>query len=306
MIIIGAGLAGCIAAHLMPQAIIYESLNMPDLIKSHKAVLRFRSDAVSNVTGIPFREVTVRKGIFYRGNFHQPSINLANMYSQKVVGRITDRSIWNIDTVTRWVAPENLHSQMIDQLGERVELGKEVDIEYLKEARVPVVSTIPMYGLSSFFQDANFDVEFNYKKIHVIRATIANCDVHQTVYFPDPTLAFYRVSITGSELIAEYMPDDNSDSANTRLLESILRNVFGLDVKLDQLSLQETSQRHGKISEIDEKKRRKFIHYMTTNHGVYSLGRFATWRNILLDDIVKDAKQIKKMIELDQYERRLI
>ena len=43
------------------------------------------------------------------------------------------------------------------------------------------------------------------------------------------------------------------------------------------------------------------MHKMTVDHGVYSLGRFATWRNILLDDVVKDIDVIKSMMGQDKY-----
>lgn len=41
-------------------------------------------------------------------------------------------------------------------------------------------------------------------------------------------------------------------------------------------------------------------------YGIYSLGRFATWRQILMDDVVKDVKVIEQLIEQrDNYSRRL-
>ena len=55
----------------------------------------------------------------------------------------------------------------------------------------------------------------------------------------------------------------------------------------------------------DEQKRRMVISKLTSNYNVYSLGRFATWRNILLDDVLNDIYQIKKLIESDSYTKRL-
>jgi hypothetical protein len=36
---------------------------------------------------------------------------------------------------------------------------------------------------------------------------------------------------------------------------------------------------------------------LTHEHNVFSLGRFATWRNILLDDVVDDIVQVKRLLK---------
>jgi hypothetical protein len=36
---------------------------------------------------------------------------------------------------------------------------------------------------------------------------------------------------------------------------------------------------------------------LTHERNIYSLGRFATWRNILLDDVVDDIAAIKKLLK---------
>ena len=60
MDIVGTGLSGLIAAHIWPNANVFEL--SPSPIEQHKALLRFRSDVVSQVTGIEFKRVKVRKG----------------------------------------------------------------------------------------------------------------------------------------------------------------------------------------------------------------------------------------------------
>ncbi len=81
--IIGAGLSGLIAAHAWPTAPVFEAL--PEA-QPHRALLRFRSDNVARLTGIEFKRVTVRKGLFWRGEYRTPTIALANAYSLKVLG----------------------------------------------------------------------------------------------------------------------------------------------------------------------------------------------------------------------------
>ena len=56
-------------------------------------------------------------------------------------------------------------------------------------------------------------------------------------------------------------------------------------------------QRYGKILPFDEEERQAFILWATETFGIYSLGRFATWRQILLDDLVRDIGVIKRLIE---------
>ena len=96
-IILGAGLSGLIAATQFPNATVFEA-NGPEHL-SHKAVLRFRSDSLSRLTGIPFRKVTVRKSIWHEGKHVAPNIQLANLYSFKTNGGYLDRSIWKLDPV---------------------------------------------------------------------------------------------------------------------------------------------------------------------------------------------------------------
>src|SRR5579862_9801404 len=111
--IFGAGLAGLIAACRFKNAEIFEA---SDRQEQHKALLRFRDKSVSELTGIPFKEVTVHKEIDYYGvTHHRCTIGFANMYARKVSGAIRGRSIWNLDTVKRYIAPENLYDQLVDR-----------------------------------------------------------------------------------------------------------------------------------------------------------------------------------------------
>ena len=75
-VIVGAGLAGLIAAHAWPQCPVLEQ--GPEPVERHRALLRFRSDAVAKLIGVEFRRVTVRKAIFHDGRFVPPDISLAN------------------------------------------------------------------------------------------------------------------------------------------------------------------------------------------------------------------------------------
>ena len=64
-------------------------------------------------------------------------------------------------------------------------------------------------------------------------------------------------------------------------------------------------QRFGKIEPIADDERKSLLFRITHEHGVYSLGRFATWRNILLDDVVDDIVAIKRLARAAPYEIRM-
>ena len=93
-------MAGLIAGIYNPKAIIYEKNKTP--IENHKALLRFRSDEVSKLTGIKFRKVFVIKSIWSEGEEKYPSPRLVAMYSKKVTGSYENRSIIDISTTTRY------------------------------------------------------------------------------------------------------------------------------------------------------------------------------------------------------------
>ncbi len=64
-------------------------------------------------------------------------------------------------------------------------------------------------------------------------------------------------------------------------------------------------QRYGKISPLPAQQRQALLLRLTREFGVYSLGRFATWRNLLLDDLPQDAERIRALLRMSAYEREL-
>jgi len=298
-IIIGAGLAGLLAAHAWPTARIYESAPAPR--QQHKAVLRFRTDAVSRLTGIEFRKVTVRKGIFFADAFVAPSIRLHNLYSRKVLGgALRDRSIWSVDPAERFIAPEDFYDQLIEAANHRIQWA--VGLPALGDAlgKQPVISTIPLPVMLAHLCCEGFEAESSdYQKqaIRVSRWRIPDCDLYQTVYFPELSTPIYRASITGDLLIVEevhakWNPEEEP-------LQWV-RRAFGLSSDTEAFEpLGETVQQYGKIDSLDPTVRKRLLYRLTSQHQVYSLGRFATWRNILLDDVINDIAVIKRLLRAD-------
>jgi hypothetical protein len=282
MQIIGAGLAGLLSANVFPKAGIMEAQNRDKI--EHKALLRFRSNAVAEATGVEFRKVIVHKGIWHDDKFVEPSIKLSNLYSQKVIGMLADRSIWNLQPATRYIAPDDFLSQLIDNCGNRIEWNCTFDIGMLSG---PAISTMPMSVLSAMLQVSDVPA-FKYAPIVVYRAVVHNSDVFQTVYFTNAETPIYRASITGSTLIIEAM-----SAISDTDIATVMR-AFGI-CQYDEVGQQK--QKFGKIAAIDDEWRKSFILRASTKHNIYSVGRFATWKNILLDDVVHDLAVVKRLIK---------
>lgn len=289
MKIFGAGLAGLLAACHFQTAEIYEAKSKQE---SHKALLRFRTKAVGDAVGIDFKKVRVHKAIWYDGKFHQPNPMLANMYSKKVIGNLSDRSIWDIAPCDRYIAPEDFIDQLIERCAPRIHWDHPIISQDLI-AKSPVISTLPLSTMHDWVGTG--EVNFSCKSIVVRRYRITNADVYQTIYFPDPEMSLYRASITGGVLILESMH---------KAEDGIFPNAFGIS-QLDCIAIGCDIQSFGKINTIDDQWRKGFIYDLTTKYNIYSLGRYATWRNILLDDVLNDIAVVKKLMKINSYDRSL-
>lgn len=296
MKIYGAGIAGLLAGCVFQRATIFEAGSEGQA--QHKAVLRFRTSAVGDAVGIDFRKVRVHKGLWLDGKAVAPSIQLANWYSQKVVGRLADRSIWNLDAVDRFIAPEDFIAQLADRCRGRIQWDHTLNKDDVFNNNGPAISTLPMSLLHKWatqhagVNDAHAP-EFSYAPIVVQRWRIPNADVFQSVYFPSLSTNLYRASITGDLLIAEYV--DEADDTDD------LFDAFGI-VREECVPIERVSQRYGKIAKIDDAWRKKFIFELTHKHQIFSLGRFGTWRNLLLDDVLGDLSVLKKLMNTTTYD----
>jgi hypothetical protein len=294
--IVGAGLSGLIAAHAWPSIPVVEAAPEP---APHRALLRFRSENVANITGIEFRRVLVRKGLWSDGAYRPPTIALANSYARKVLGRVVgDRSIWNLEPVERWIAPDDFHERLLNNVGSRVMFEAPDDFG----GDQPFISTAPLpVALNTLGID--HDEDFSRAPIDVRRWRVMDCDAHQTVYFPDDDFSMYRASITGDTLIIESIAGTFFDSVR---VHSVIYDAFNIDLHGDCEPLGSVKQAYGKIVSLPDAQRRALLFELTTKHGCYSLGRFAQWRNILLDDVVKDIHVIKKLLQSDNYALRKV
>jgi hypothetical protein len=288
--IVGAGLAGLIAAHAWPSAEVLEASPAPRA--AHRALLRFRTDAVARLVGVEFRKVRVHKGIWADGAYHQPAIRWANLYAQKVlgVGQLKgDRSIWSLDPVDRFIAPDDLYEQLVAAVSDRIHWDCKVRFADLTN---PVISTAPMPVVLGAI-GVQHPLEFHRAPITVWRCKVPGADVFQTVYFPSAGFGVYRASLTGETMIIE------STSELGQWDVAAVEHAFGIKLDVQILSMERVEQRYGKIAPVDDSVRKQLLFKLTHEHKIYSLGRFATWRNILLDDVVADIDAIKRLLKAD-------
>lgn len=294
--IIGAGLTGLIAAHAWPNATLLEKAKEPRAM--HRALLRFRTDSVSRLTGVEFRKVRVRKDIYSEGHNKFPSIRLANQYSAKLLGgRIeNDRSIWNLDPVDRFIAPESIYEMLMESVRPRITFDFDAGESPQTLRSLPnddkIVSTIPLPTLLKIVGlPAAGDFDFFQAPIRVFRFRVPGADVFQTVYFPDPDLNVYRASMTGDLLIVECIESPAAGGPDDIYA---VADAFGFRGGINSLGNQ--GQQFGKIAPVPDDARRQLLFQLTQRFRIYSLGRFAVWRNILLDDVVQDIDVIKRLM----------
>jgi len=296
--IIGAGLSGLIAAHAFTDQHVIEAAPGPR--ENHKALLRFRSDAVARLTQIEFKAVEVRKGIWFnkKGGWVAPSIEIANLYSTKVLGQLLSRSIWDVAPVVRYIAPDDFYERLIDNAFGRIKWKSSAEFDRAGDADEPWISTAPLPSVIKALKIED-ELDFQRSPITVQRFRIPDCDVYQTVYFPSPHHSLYRASITGDTLILEFV----GRPYGTYMLD--VTEAFALKGGQPLLEMGSVKQEYGKIAPVDDNKRKALLGFLSSHHNIYSLGRFATWRNILLDDVVKDISVIKRLANMDRYEQRL-
>lgn len=304
--IIGAGYAGLLAAIRFPYATVIEAA--PEPKNKHNALLRFRSDVVSKLTDIPFKKVKVDKGIVQVGTEAHPTptiitkcdMQLANQYSEKVTGAIGGRSIWNLESCERYIAPPFFFEMLVGKVHDRIRYNTpltELDqgANYINTIPLPMmlkIANIQLYGV---------DVSFQKKEIIADQYEIGgDCDIYQTLYFTNPYYSVYRASITGNVLIVE-----RTGEGNPLPVDCILR-AFGISFKRSVKHISSLPQMYGKIMPLEKKLRDDLLFALTTNFNVFSVGRFATWRNILLDEVVDDLNTVERLIKSSDYSRNLL
>ena len=77
---------------------------------------------------------------------------------------------------------------------------------------------------------------------------------------------------------------------------------FGISgIVIDDLKI--NYQEYGKLIPCDTSAVKDFIHWASIEKGIYSLGRWGTHRQLLMDDVVSDIKVIDRLIRSRGYSR---
>lgn len=302
MHIIGSGLAGLLAGAMLRHKVTAIHEAQPSLPNNHSAVLRFRSPVVGEVLNIPFKKVRALKAM----HPWQNAVADALAYSAKTNGSYHLRSIMSADgqMSERYIAPGDLISQMANTLHKPVRFNALVDDEIMGMASEgPVISTIPMPALMNIL-GWDRSSEFRSRRGINIVGHVPGAEAYCSLYVPDPLLPFSRVSLTGDQLIvecgedfAEEIDDLPEVERMPRVRDQLLKALHMMGLDGVEMAYEAVPQKYAKILPIDEDERRAFIMWASTQHNIYSLGRFATWRpGLLLDDVVQDVRVIQRLI----------
>ena len=310
--ILGLGLSALLAAKAFPEARIFVpqfELSKFDPVKAHTAVLRFKTPLVGELAGVPTEKLLVYKGVWDGRRFITPDIRAANSYSRAVSGVISPRSILSVgaEPVVRYVPGESFVAELWRSVKSRVvgveSWGKVLALgELSKRNLTAAISTLPL----GVWDGVEVERDTSFTPIITFRHTVPIVDtqVVQTVYFPYHPTA-YRATLENSVLKVEcYKTPWESWRTYEEFISSVTK-PFGLNDIAAKWVLPEQVTYHklGKLKPptYDDAERRAKIFALTHNYGIYSLGRYATMRNIGLDDIAKDISVIKQLIEVDSY-----
>jgi len=293
MIIIGAGYSGLLAGCIFKSALIYEPNSEQYCRDKHKAVLRMKSDKIAEYLGIRFKKVKVHKSIWYDDWSVRPTPDMIHMYSKKVSGTISNRSISDIDTCTRFIPPSDFFDILLDQ---SCQVAFQKSNIYNNTFDEPVINTKSLADMLKAKAIPN-DLDLEAKPIYVNQFRIKNCDSYSTVYYPHPDWAAYRATLNGDMLIVESVSQPTKvDFADVYRSFSINQDDIAGHVVKDHKQVQ------GKVNSIPNDIRSGLLLDLTMKHKVYSLGRVATWRpKVMLDDVFDDIFKIRRLMQNGRY-----
>jgi hypothetical protein len=299
VIIIGAGMAGLLAARMLGHHKVAVWEKQTALPNNHHAVLRFRTSQVGDILGIPFKRVNMIKDVLPWQNPIADS--LAYSYKNTSAYR-SDRSVTKgLVSEERYIAPPDLIERMAE--GVQIEFGREYAPGDPHVRGASVISTMPMPSLMEAL-DYDMAPDFEYQSGMVIEATVENCDAYVSLLIPNPDEPFSRISLTGNQLLVEVPKVEKL--AQYESFAQHAAKVIGIRSEQIHSIRAPRYQSYNKILPIADEARKGFMFWATKNFSVYSLGRYATWRpSLLLDDLVNDIRLIDKWTRSSGYDMAL-
>ncbi len=313
MVIIGAGLAGTAAKNFFSNKSVevFDSRNK-DEGWSHKALMRIRDPALGNYLGCKLKKIQAYKCIYYDGKIYDTyQHNLSNMYSMKVSGSIINRSIDKLGWEERYLVEGEIDTEGVN-FNKKVISIKDNIITFddgSSNNYDEMINTMPLPDIAKV---CGIETEETFTKksrtiIVKIIPLLIESNVNQTVYFPSLSYGLYRATLQENKIIAEILFDESILLGyEWSLFSKDLFKVFGLcDEKFYDLNKISTYyQSNGKLIPINNEYRKYLILELTERFGIYSLGRYATWRNITSEDIIPDIEKISHLMEMGKYGRK--
>jgi len=304
VIIVGAGIAGAMAFSYFStyNPIIFAK----DTGIKHDAVFRVRDPRVGMLLGVPLEKIMVTKEVLWQDRlWDKASITAMNMYSLKTNGRIASRSISDLGVKERYLISGAYSINAERAVLKGIEAGSALvqNVHSGEEMAIPddiCISTIPLPVMLDACHEEYDRNLFRYEPIFVTRCSIKerDCTVNQTIYVPEMEYHTYRMTLEKETLIFE--------------------SVGGYPEKEEVMALSKffcvtpdaavrSSQEFGKLlphTADEDDLRRMHIFDLTEKYGVYSLGRFATWKSIRTDDLLDDLDHIMSVMGVSKIRRK--
>ena len=222
------------------------------------------------------------------------------------------------EVVDRWIyRANNLHKELGNRLVEKTHYKRKYKdyIPLESSFSKAVISTLPMPTLMALLNYPT-GVEFESLEGMTVTFKLPNFWAFGSIYLPNRSTPFSRIGLQGDKVILEAYNNHQIDSAgiDTEWWESdadtisaaALSCLFEVLPNSVARALLDDGARdnyvinhipHAKILPINERERQRFIMWATDNHGIYSMGRLATWRpGLLLTDLVRDFRVVWNMM----------
>lgn len=312
IVIIGSGVAAVVATRIGASLpiVAYSAAPPSSAIDNHHAVLRLKDSSSATVLGCRAVRVMAHRMALHCGKLIEHSdVGANNEYSIKVYGELRDCSILHLGRVERYlISPPAVPSGVCKfkqrlvglSLADRTLTFEDTDTREVSSVRYRwCISTIPMPVMARL-AGVPCSASFICLPIGVRRYTLhTRSSICQTLYVPSRDYQTYRITIHNQEVMVEHVISGHPYQ------ESEVEDLIGwLGVGIKDLELVSSHiQEFGKIIPIEEMVRKRIMYQLTSKANVVSLGRYATWKSLRVEDVVEDAVKAFNLVAVrDEHE----
>lgn len=303
IIIIGAGTSGLIMAEVLAA----NGIDYRIIEKQKEAEFKFtehtcylHSDNIQKILPIPLKKVKVSKYFFDGSRFRDLQFSDLCTYTGKN-GMITNSSIEECGKdQCGWVCDYglNIHKVLFERQKHKIKFDS---ILYQTGKNNITVNTTPLFNVIKLVEpkDVHTLLKGKATKFDLYEFKLVNFDNIVIIHSID---GFDRMTIIGNKVCIENL---------SWSIESVMETFMG-SVNIPyakEMMLCDDLQKHistvtiQKIDKLEEVVRKNIMFRLTSEQGIYSLGRYATWSYKRIDHVVDDALDIVKMIRFSQLGR---